>query len=146
MLEYLIFWFKEAKIYCMYENRTQNLDLKKIYTLWYLLSSAAPARWAYGKGWPLGRLFKQMEFYSTCIIENIVWMTNFDMYLDVQTMNPTHFCPVQGFSSTEICQFWVKTWLMFQNLAKASSRCSRSYESIMKNGITKGAYYTHDPI
>jgi hypothetical protein len=94
----------------------------------------------------LGRLCKQEEFYSTCIIENIVRMTNLEMYLDAQTMNPTHFFPVQGFSSTEICQFWVKTGLMFQNLAKASSPCSMSYESIMKYGITKGAYYTHDPI
>jgi hypothetical protein len=68
------------------------------------------------------------------------------MYLDVQTMNPTHFCPVQGFSSTEICQFQFKTWLMYQNLAKASSPCSMSYESIMKFCITKGAYYTHDSI
>jgi hypothetical protein len=56
----------------------------------------------------VGRLCKQKEFCSTCIIENIVWMTNLEMYLDAQTMNPTHFCPIQGFSSTEICQFWIK--------------------------------------
>jgi hypothetical protein len=73
-------------------------------------------------------------------------MTNLEMYLEAQTMNPTHFCPVQGFSSTEICQFWVKTRLIFQNLAKAFSPRSMSCESVMKYGITKGAYYTHDPI
>jgi hypothetical protein len=43
---------------------------------------------------PLGRLCKQKEFYSTCIIENIVQMTNLEMYLDAHTMNPTHFCPI----------------------------------------------------
>jgi hypothetical protein len=73
-------------------------------------------------------------------------MTNLEMYLDAQTTNPTHFCLIQEFSSTEICQFWVKIWLMFQNLAKASSLCSMSYELIMKYGIAKGAYYTHDPL
>jgi hypothetical protein len=69
----------------------------------------------FGDSWysPLGRLCKQKEFYSTCIMENIVRMTNLEMYLDAQTMIPTHFCPVQGFPNTEICQFWVKTGLMF---------------------------------
>jgi hypothetical protein len=48
----------------------------------------------------LGRLCKQKEFYSTCIIKNIVPMINLEIYLDTQAMNPTHCSPVQPFMET----------------------------------------------
>ena len=80
--------------------------------LWWFLPLTVHTVCPHPGGCTIGRLCKQKEFYSTCIIENIVRMTNLERYLNAQTMNPTHFCPVQVFSSTEICQFWVKTGLM----------------------------------